>query len=310
MQIQEYRFHCRFTSPARLPGYPGSTLRGALGWALKKTCCVLRNKECQDCLLRDQCAYGWLFATEAYTGSKGQRVNARPHPLVIRPEPAAKMELQAGEPLRFSMLLFGRGNDYLPHLVHAVRHMGRSGIGQGRGQGMGRFAVQQVTAGGETCFSSSDDILKRPSVLRELSLDLSGLPRADAIRCTLLTPLRLKRGNRLQLELPFAELIRACLRRVSALEAAYGPGEPDLDYAGLIKQAEKIRIKNPEVRWQELFRWSNRQRKKISLAGLAGTCVYTGELAPFQPLLTYCQEVHIGKQTIFGLGRMAILPEK
>ena len=35
--IQQFTFHCRWTSEARLPRYLGSTLRGAFGWALRKS---------------------------------------------------------------------------------------------------------------------------------------------------------------------------------------------------------------------------------------------------------------------------------
>ncbi|MBW2328572.1 MAG: hypothetical protein JRF04_02970 [Deltaproteobacteria bacterium] len=64
IKAQRYTFHCRFTSKARLPDYLGSTLRGALGWALKKTSCALRRQQCPTCLLREQCAYAWIFETE------------------------------------------------------------------------------------------------------------------------------------------------------------------------------------------------------------------------------------------------------
>ena len=37
-----------------------------------------------------------------------------------------------------------------------------------------------------------------------------------------------------------------------------------------------------------------------------GTAVYAGELDEFVPLLDYARQVHIGTQTLFGLGRLAI----
>ncbi len=309
MQIQRYTFHCTFTSPARLPGYLGSTLRGALGWALIKTSCTLKQHTCHECPLRQQCAHGWLFATEPYKNGEDRIINARPHPLVIQPQLDGISEKGEGDKLLFSILLFGRGNEYLPHLVHAIRQMGKAGIGQGRGRGMGRFSLRRVTAGKETCFTSTNAILQRPGRIRECTLAPARAGQAKAVRLTLRTPLRLKRHNKLQIDLSFAEVIRACLRRISALEAIYGQGEPDLDYAGLVRKAGDVRIRDNNLHWQELFRWSNRQRRKISLAGLAGSCVYEGDVSPFLPLLAYCREVHIGKQTIFGLGWIDIARE-
>ncbi len=85
IKAQRYTFHCRFTSKARLPDYLGSTLRGALGWALKKTSCALRRQQCPTCLLREQCAYAWIFETEKYQAGDGRGINARPHPFVLQP---------------------------------------------------------------------------------------------------------------------------------------------------------------------------------------------------------------------------------
>ncbi|HBT97190.1 MAG TPA: hypothetical protein DEB25_05965 [Desulfobulbaceae bacterium] len=53
-------------------------------------------------------------------------------------------------------------------------------------------------------------------------------------------------------------------------------------------------------------RYSNRQRQEVSLSGLVGNAVYEGDLGQFAPLLAYASQVNIGKQTLFGLGRMEI----
>ncbi|MBV5329964.1 MAG: hypothetical protein JZU65_20455, partial [Chlorobium sp.] len=89
ISIQEYIFHCRWTTEARLPAYLGSALRGAFGWALKKSSCSLRRQECATCILRGQCAYAWIFETERYIDAAGHNINARPHPYMFRPEKGA-----------------------------------------------------------------------------------------------------------------------------------------------------------------------------------------------------------------------------
>ncbi len=303
---QDYTFHCRFTTEARLPGYLGSTLRGSLGWALKKTSCALRRQQCADCLLREQCGYAWVFETECYGPEKTGIVNARPHPFVLQPGSQKHDEVAAGQQLAFGLHLFGRGNDYLPQLVYAVRLMGKSGIGAGRRHGLGRFILERGTCGDSIVYTAEEDVLHRPELE---CLDIKAMQErhdTTTVTVTLQTPLRLKRNNSLQRELPFAELVRACLRRISTLEAAYGPGEPKLDYPGLIRRALDIETVQNGIRWRKLYRWSNRQKKKISLSGLSGSSTYRGELNEFLPLLRYCEEVNIGKQTVFGLGKLQI----
>jgi CRISPR/Cas system endoribonuclease Cas6 (RAMP superfamily) len=90
------------------------------------------------------------------------------------------------------------------------------------------------------------------------------------------------------------------------LESAYGQGEPALDYRGLVRRAEEVRLEESTLRWHDLLRYSNRQQQKVSLSGLTGTAVYSGDLGEFVPLLDYARQVHVGKQTLFGLGRMEI----
>lgn len=306
IQAQKYTFTCHFETEARLPGYLGSTLRGSLGWALKKASCALRRQQCADCLLREQCAYAWIFETEKYQAGDGRAVNARPHPFVLQPGEDVAGEKQAGDGLTFSLLLLDRANESLPQIVHAVRLMGESGVGSGRRYGLGRFKIDKITAGQQILYDEPDEILHQPENINKITVESNPAKGISSLQVTLHTPLRLKQNNRLNHDLPFHVLVRACLRRIAALEEAYGGGEPDLDYQGLVQRAGQVQVQASHIRWQQLFRWSNRQRKKVSLSGLGGTISYSGELTEFMPILRYCKQVNIGKQTAFGLGKINV----
>ena len=306
--------HCRWQSAARLPDYAGSTLRGAFGWALKRCACMLKSQDCPTCILNKSCAYAFLFATERYSDNAGHSVNARPHPLVILPgengaDGAITGEGNEGEPFAFSLLLIGRANEFLPHIVYSVKLMGEAGIGAGVKRGAGRFVLERVTANDQTIFDA-DGLLVNTAQAKAIDAETERHDGEIArIRVHLLTPLRLKQENTLQTDLPFHLLIRAALRRISALEIAYGQegqGEPALDYRGLVSRAERVHLKESTLHWHEMQRYSNRQRQKISLSGLMGTATYEGELAEFVPILRYASQVHIGKQTLFGLGEIRI----
>jgi len=270
IRIQKQTFHCRFTTRAHLPGYLGSTLRGALGWALKKAGCALPGQECGPCLLKNSCGYYYLFETEAYQDADGRPVNARPHPIILEPESTAPGEQQVGDTFSFSLVLMDRAIDHLPLISEAVNLMGEQGIGSSRGRHRGRFDLVRIQP--------------RDGLLSLENFRDSGV---HSIYVRLHTPLRIKRHNRMLKQLPFAELIRACLRRVAALEEAYGPGEPDLDYPGLVRAAGRVRQQQHDLHWHSLQRWSNRQGKKVSLDGLLGTSSYSGDLTRFMPLLRY-----------------------
>ncbi|MEA3468995.1 MAG: CRISPR system precrRNA processing endoribonuclease RAMP protein Cas6 [Thermodesulfobacteriota bacterium] len=306
VKAQKYTFHCRFKTEARLPGYLGSTLRGALGWGLKRTSCALKRQQCETCLLREQCAYAWIFETERYKAGDGRIINARPHPFVLQPEMNCAGHREQGTDLNFSLLLFDRANEFLPQLVYAIQMMGEAGVGSGRRQGLGRFQLEKVSTEEEELFNAENSVLKKCIDIPLLHLEDMTATETGSVRLILQTPLRLKQNNKLGRVLPFHVLIRTTLRRIAALEDAYGGGEPDLDYRGLVQRAETIETAESSIRWQELFRYSNRQRKKVSLSGLAGSVSYHGLLTEFVPLLRYAEQVNIGKQTVFGLGKVDI----
>ena len=304
--LQRYTFHGRWTSEARLPEYLGSALRGAFGWALKKSSCALRNQECATCILRQRCAYAWVFETERYTDSADGNVNARPHPFVLQPGANTAGTQQAGTPWEFSLLLIGQGIDFLPHIVYSVQQMGEAGIGAATRQGFGRFTLERILADDAPVFTGDTGRLDHRQEPATLALAEPPTEPVHALRVTLHTPLRLKQANALQRDMPFHGLIRAALRRISALETAYGQGEPPLDYRGLVHDAERVETEVSTLCWQDLKRYSNRQQQKVSLSGLAGTVVYRGDLNEFVPLLEYAGRTNLGKQTGFGLGQMTM----
>lgn len=141
-------------------------------------------------------------------------------------------------------------------------------------------------------------------------------PHGEVNRLTihLITPLRIKYENHLKADLPFHVLIRAALRRISSLFACYGEeqeehgGQPALDYTGIVIRAmdQDIQIQESDLHWFDWERYSNRQEVKMLMGGMVGSISYTGNLGEFLPLLRLCEEVHLGKQSTFGLGQIAI----
>jgi len=301
MHLGTYTFCCRFDTEALLPVFKGSTLRGGLGHALRRITCALRRKSCDSCLLGATCAYAFLFKVKEESGPL-----RRPHPYALAPPNEERRHYTPGDALSFSLLLFGKANDYLPHIVYAVQEMGRSGLGK-PSAAPGRFRLESVRLD-EAELYNNNGTLTLPGSLPEL-LPGQACQRLgpDSLALTCEAPLRLKHNNRLQTELPFHLVVRAALRRISSLEATYGNGEPALDYKGLVARATSVRCVERSCRWVELERYSNRQKTSMLIGGLQGTNIYQGDnLAEFLPLLRYCEVTRLGKQTSFGLGRIKV----
>ncbi|MBF0497396.1 MAG: CRISPR system precrRNA processing endoribonuclease RAMP protein Cas6 [Deltaproteobacteria bacterium] len=303
-----YHFHSVFQNDASLPEYKGSTLRGALGVALKKIVCALKRQDCPDCLLRSACIYFKIFeSTELDSNTLPPAKAITPtHPFVIQPPLTTSRVFHPYEPFDFTLLLFGPANDYLPYFVYAVELMGESGLGRRQKEGRGAFQLLNITKNGEDIF---DPELNRMnfSPPEHILPDYFSAEECSRLTIELKTPLRLKYRSGYLDRLPFHHLIRAGLRRARALNILFGRGDPDLDYRGLISRAEAISTVDSNLHWHDWERYSNRQQRRMKLGGLVGRITYEGPLGEFMPLIRYAERVHLGKGTSFGLGWVTIL---
>ena len=332
MLYGKYRFICELENEAILPHYKGSTFRGVFGIALKRVVCALKRQECEKCLLKNRCLYVRVFETPlALEAPEGSRISTPPHPFVIEPLQAKQMEFNAGDTVTCDLLLFGDANNSLPYFVYAFDQMGKIGIGKRINGRRGRFVLKEVRNGTKTIYSDADQKMNLSESAEELTLSEPGaifhqaedcekggkkieqpVPESGEpkeweikIRLTLETPLRLKFENRIHADLPFHVLTRAMLRRVSSLLNTWGEGEPDLDYRGLVEKAGDVRLTDNSLRWFDWKRYSNRQERKMFMGGMMGSVTYEGKLAEYLPLIDFCQKVHLGKNTSFGLGKIA-----
>ncbi len=330
MRFGCYRFTARFLDEARLPEYKGSTFRGVFGHALRSVVCALKRRTCDDCLLSSRCLYPFIFETLSVsggnddTGDNGisrRRISSRPHPYVIEPLAGEQTRYRTGEIFSFNLLLFGRANDSLPYFIYAFNEVGRSGIGsKTKGQGA-RFSLVSVSSKDQILYNGAENRMYPHEVTEDLGMllhpltgetDLAvpaggGISTGSRITLELLTPLRLKYGNHFHgASLPFHVLVRAALRRVSSLCIYHGSGEPPLDYRGLAARAQAVQADEENLHWFDWERYSSRQDQKMLMGGLVGRVSYMGDLEEFLPLLRFCEKVHLGKQTTFGLGHIRL----
>jgi hypothetical protein len=304
--LGKYDFCSVFNEGAILPPYKGSTFRGAFGVALKRVTCALKQRDCVGCPLTHRCVYFQVFEN-ASTGGAGKNTNT-PHPFVIEPPEKTKQIFDEGEEFNFSLLLFGFANSYLPYFVYAFEEMGSVGLGryiEGKRPG---FILKRVNSNGKEVYNSADRNVIAGS---EVDMPFNAIPvdddQAIELSIQIETPLRLKFENSLHAELPFHVLVRAMLRRISSLNEHFGSGEPAMDYKGLVNRALQVVTVKSSLQWLDWARFSNRQQTRMQFGGIVGEVTYSGQLTEFLPLVKYCEIVHLGKATTFGLGRIRMI---
>ena len=70
--------------------------------------------------------------------------------------------------------------------------------------------------------------------------------------------------------------------------------------------AEQVTMASHRLRWEDWERYSTRQNTHMKLGGVVGPVRYHGPLGPFLPYLRLGEYIHVGKNTVFGLGQMAV----
>lgn len=74
----------------------------------------------------------------------------------------------------------------------------------------------------------------------------------------------------------------------------------------LVKRAEAVKSVEKLFCWTDWERYSNRQERKMFMGGLTGSVIYEGDFTPFAGIMAMSQQVHVGKNTAFGLGKIKI----
>ena len=304
LPLAEFDFHFQTEAPTNLPAYPGSAWRGALGWSLKRTVCVIRHTACPDCLLYRSCVYPYLFETPPPPDSgKMRKYTAAPHPFVLRIEPG-----QQGDEYRLGLVLIGRAIRQFPYFVHALGEAGRQGVGSQRRP----FELMRVLQAHGPQGDDWTTVYEPEQPLGQLEIAAPVVPPVpDWLTLEILTPLRIKRDNHLvtPARFRFADLFGTLLRRISLLSHFHTDHPLEADFAGLTARAADVRHHEPRLQWYDWTRYSSRQDTTLDMGGILGRFTLQGaDMAEFWPYLWLGQWTHAGKGATLGLGRYRILP--
>lgn len=301
LPLARYRFQFTVTRPIHLPDWSGSLLRGAFGHALRRLACMTRAKDCAGCPLQNTCPYPAIFAPPA-VDHKIQRFSQPPAPYLIEPENWGARLLTAGDTLQFDMVLLGRALRELPLITLAWQQAAQRGLGPGDGTAE-LSTIQHLAHDGSTTpiFTANTNRL----IEHDTSAPETPQTEAqDAITLHLESPLRLQENGRAlpPSRLGAQQLLMAAVRRASLMSEFHGNGAPNWDFKLLTQQAAAVNSEK-DLKWQDWTRRSSRQQQTMQLGGVMGTWTLRGNIQPFLAALHLGQWLHVGKETVFGLGK-------
>jgi len=319
MKLARYHFILSPVTDITLTPYKGSTLRGGFGHALKRIACINRGETCTSCILCNTCVYSYIFETALFNRLYDKTVDLKlPHPFIIEPPLDGKQFYKTGDKLNFDLILVGKAIDYIPHVILAFEELGKIGIGKNKEKyrDNGKYKLDKVIS---TCCNSETIIYDGKSHIINDSgvIDSADFFNASPssgcrkINLRFLTPTRIKYNGNFIDDLNFEILMRNLLRRLSWLAEIHCGEKWGLDWKGIISRAEEgVRTINSDLHWHDWERYSNHQDKKLKMGGFMGSITFEGDLDEFLPFLRLGEYLHVGKGTVYGLGKYEILGER
>jgi CRISPR/Cas system endoribonuclease Cas6 (RAMP superfamily) len=283
------------TQTVAWPHYSGSTLRGAFGRALRRTACLTGQDKCAGCPLRSSCAYGVVFDPAAPAQPLHPSFRDGLPRFVVQPPALGACQLPAGQSQKFN-LLFLPGTDTHHGLIE---HILRSAVEKELFQpGLFKLLNTQV---------SQDPV---PPNATQHPASASAPPTTDHITLRWLTPLRLQRLGKPVFkpqQLDAEALVRALLLR--QLQWCQLSGQSVPDPQAQLAAASACTADTSLMQWHDMQRYSHTQKDKLPQGGLVGKITLKGPpnaLQSLLPLLQLGEQLHIGKSTVMGLGRLRL----
>lgn len=279
---------------------------GALGSTFRRVVCPVRNANCSDCILRQQCLYVAIFEptppADHRQAGKYERV---PPPYVLTPPLTNRQAFHPGDQLGFELVLMGPALSALPYFIYAATEMGRRGLGRERGK-YDLVSVELLDNGeSKQVYDEKTGRLKEftPTVRKFISEDESDL---DQLHLSLITFLRLKEKGRLVTDLTFPLFFDSLKRRLGLLASLYGEdgGLPEISFQ--LGHTENVILTSSELHWYEWERYSARQKAAMKFGGIRGEASLRGPVGRFMPAIRLGEKLHVGQGTSFGLGRYEI----
>jgi len=309
--IHKFQFTIEALEDMLLPEYKGSMFRGAFGWAFKEAVCVTKKHTCDNCHLQRQCSYFKIFETEMPQNDLWflHGVKKIPHPFVIHPPNDYRRAYKKGETITVGLTIFGDSISLFPFFIYAFQKMGEKGVGYKRDK-FRLILVENI---------SSDNF--KASVFNhqtgKLNLVFSQITNKDVLEnrnvkateatLTFITPFRLQEKGVLinQNKYITTEIIfRSIIRRYFLLSKLFC-GENLIDENYLINFKD-IKIDASNLYFKDWSRFSNRQERKVAFGGFIGPIKLTNLNKQANTFLLIGEQISIGKNTVFGLGKYVL----
>ena len=321
LTLSQFEARIKFESDADLSHWSGNTLRSGFGAHLKALVCATgggrtnsgrsthTTEGCISCPLRTACVYDYFFNSSPAPGATVLRKQSDiPRPFAF--DPPAPGSHSAGSEAAFNFTLIGRGVEYLPYFLLALRNLGESGMSRGYRLGYGRFALQSVDSigyGVRNNIFSGDTVYNRAVAISFQEMRQASAEHRGDLLLRFLTPAQIKEDDRFTATPTFRGLMSRLLFRANALAEFFGTGmlydqERSLALLGECREVATVAASTREVRAHRYFHKQKIKKQQLP-PFFVGEIKYHGDFSrDVMALLELGRLIHVGKMATFGNG--------
>lgn len=319
VDIFKLRFFLKVKSSGSLPVVKGSTLRGVIAH-------TFYDRHCQ-CKLVDgkhenDCAYAILFEhsyseraahwlkEDSWMEQLLQKQDAKP--IVFDASAQLKTQYTQNELFYFDISLFGDSILCLEPLIDSISVAGQFGFGvqKVKMELLQVNTVNEYDLPSRLVYSAKEGQIDFPAIERvDLQAQYSSCENmTNGIKVELKTPLRFKLNGQFSTELTGEAFAKMIVNRVLSICALYHEVSyfDDKVIEELFKDLKGFTLEEKKLEYYSLERYSNRKQYKMNMSGIVGCFSVNEHIERLLPWLIIAQYVHIGKNTLFGLGKLSL----
>ena len=271
--MRYYHIEVKIQTDHKAPYFIGSMIRGAFGYALKKVTCINPSYRCENCFAQESCLY-YSFYEKPNSFHK------------------YRFEIELGtNRFDFGLYLFNEATNELPYVLSALEIvLTKNGL-----------TKNNYTFNNLTIKVNNQEVFEGKE-FKKLNIEQKSFQidtYCPNIKIKLLTPLRIKKNNKLlRDDIDIEDILRSIYQR----EQEFKTGEKafKLDYTPEYKTSLKL------LEYKPLLRRSNRQGKRMNMDGIIGEMAILDIDKRSYELLKLGEIIGVGKQTVMGLGRILV----
>jgi hypothetical protein len=326
IQICLLEARIRFLTQAHIPLWAGNGFRAGLGNKLIDRVCAVyihnpeeplkaitdRHNCRKNCQLAQCCSYGKLFTSFPLADQTDSLTPFEaPLPLILMPPATGSYSPEDCAMVGFAVI--GSALDSLPYLFLALRDLGKSGLGQDRHIGDGRFDLESadsLSPQERKQVYNSGNLQSRISTFSYSDL-LGQAEKFDgSVTLRFLTPTHIGDGSIYSSRPSFGMLLGHLLLRANMLSSSHGTGylyNPE-ECQSMLEKAENVAQVSAFVDEVHLHRQNDMQNESDwQPPHFLGEIVYKGSFSKdIMALLSLGQIVHVGKAAAIGNGMFRI----